>query len=396
MSVTFLVLIVIYLAFVGLGIPDSLIGSAWPAIYRELSLPVDYVSVITFLISGCTVLSSLFSDRIITRFGTQGVTAVSTVMTALALLGFSLSPNFIFLCILTIPLGLGAGAIDSGLNNYIALHYSASQMSFLHCAYGVGVSCSPYLMSLALSDGNWRAGYRSVFWIQLVISAVVVLSLPLWKKVKPTGSAAEDVVQRSLPFFRQVRNSQILLMWVVIIATSVVEYVCGTWGATYLVEVRSLQPDSAAQILTLYYAGMAVGRFLSGISAKKIATWNRIWLGTGVLGIAVLVLILPGDVWVASFGLFLIGLGNGSLYPNLIHLIPVNFGADVSQSIMGVTIALAYISVMIAPPFFGVVAKWLGIGFLPAFILIWTVIFAAAALLFAKRLKTQGRYDLTV
>ncbi|MBR6747716.1 MAG: MFS transporter [Clostridia bacterium] len=391
-----IVLVVIYIAFIGLGIPDSLIGSAWPAIYQEFGLPASFVSFVTFLISGCTVISSLFSDRLINRFGTQAITAVSTLMTALAILGFSVSPHFIFLCLLAIPLGLGAGAIDAGLNNYIALHYSASQMSFLHCFYGIGVSCSPYLMSLALSGGAWREGYRTTFWIQIAITAIVVLSLPLWKRVRKTAADGDEPAQRTLPIREQIRDRQIRLMWLVIMATTVIEYVCGTWGTTYLVQARALLPDAAAQILTLYYVGMALGRFLSGILAKKMATWPRIWLGTVVLGVAAVILITPGHVAVSTVALFLVGLGNGSLYPNLIHLTPVNFGADISQSVMGATIAVAYISVMLAPPLFGLVSRFLGVTFFPYFIFLWFVIFSAAALRFARRQKKLGRYDTTV
>ena len=167
--------------------------------------------------------------------GTQTITAVSTLITALSILGFSVSPHFIFLCLLAIPLGLGAGAIDAGLNNYIALHYSASQMSFLHCFYGIGVACSPWLMSLALADGAWREGYRATFWIQITITAIVILTLPLWKRVSRTGVNGEEVVQRTLPIRDQLKDRQIRIMWLVIMATTVIEYVCGTWGTTYLV-----------------------------------------------------------------------------------------------------------------------------------------------------------------
>lgn len=388
---TILLLIVIYIAFIGLGVPDSLIGSAWPAIYPEFGISVDSVSYVTLLISGCTVLSSMFSDRLLNRFGTAKVTVFSTAMTALALLGFSVSNRFVFLCLLAIPLGLGAGAIDSGLNNYIALHYSASHMNFLHCFYGVGVSASPYLMSLALAENTWREGYRSAFLVQISITAILLFSLPLWKKTSAkTQKTQEEVIPQTLSLKQMWQMPEVRTVWVIMLATNAIEYACGTWGSTWLVESRGFTPEDAAFMITLYYAGMALGRFLSGVLANRIATWKRI--GIGIVGVLIAVAVLP----FSAIGLFLVGLGNGSIYPNLIHLTPVNFGESVSQSIMGSQIATAYLGVMLAPPLFGLVSNLLGIQVFPWFLIVLFVIMTVFLFIFTQQMKKNGRFITTV
>lgn len=388
---TILLLIVIYIAFIGLGVPDSLIGSAWPAIYPEFGISVDSVSCVTLLISGCTVLSSMFSDRLLNRFGTAKVTVFSTAMTALALLGFSVSNRFVFLCLLAIPLGLGAGAIDSGLNNYIALHYSASHMNFLHCFYGIGVSASPYLMSLALAENTWREGYRSAFLVQISITAILLFSLPLWKKTSAkTQETQEEVIPQTLSLKQMWQMPEVRTVWVIMLATNAIEYACGTWGSTWLVESRGFTPEDAAFMITLYYAGMALGRFLSGVLANRIATWKRI--GIGIVGVLIAVAVLP----FSAIGLFLVGLGNGSIYPNLIHLTPVNFGESVSQSIMGSQIATAYLGVMLAPPLFGLVSNLLGIQVFPWFLIVLFVIMTVFLFIFTQQMKKNGRFITTV
>lgn len=388
---TILLLIVIYIAFIGLGVPDSLIGSAWPAIYPEFGISVDSVSCVTLLISGCTVLSSMFSDRLLNRFGTAKVTVFSTAMTALALLGFSVSNRFVFLCLLAIPLGLGAGAIDSGLNNYIALHYSASHMNFLHCFYGVGVSASPYLMSLALAENTWREGYRSAFLVQISITAILLFSLPLWKKTSAkTQKTQEEVIPQTLSLKQMWQMPEVRTVWVIMLATNAIEYACGTWGSTWLVESWGFTPEDAAFMITLYYAGMALGRFLSGVLANRIATWKRI--GIGIVGVLIAVAVLP----FSAIGLFLVGLGNGSIYPNLIHLTPVNFGESVSQSIMGSQIATAYLGVMLAPPLFGLVSNLLGIQVFPWFLIVLFVIMTVFLFIFTQQMKKNGRFITTV
>lgn len=390
---TIILLFIIYVAFIGLGIPDSLIGSAWPAIYPEMDVPVDAVSGITLLVSGCTVLSSMFSSMFLNRFGTAKVTLVSTAMTAAALLGFSFVPHYFWMLPIAVVLGLGAGAIDAGLNNYIALHYSVGQMNFLHCFYGIGVSLSPYLMSVALHETGWRWGYRYAFIVQFVITVLLLCSMPLWKK-DTAAEAEEEQCSLSLP--EMFRMPAVRVVWVLMLATNAIEYVCGTWGSTYLVQVYSFSAEKGAISLTLYYAGLALGRLLSGLLSEKIRTWKRIGIGCGIVCVAVILLILPLNGIASVIALCLIGLGNGSIYPNLIHLTPYNFGRDISQSVMGSQIAFAYIGVMLAPPLTGFVTRTFGFQAYPMLLAVLYVFMLTAIWLLIRSLKKDKRYDSTV
>lgn len=387
-TMTILLLAIIYIAFIGLGIPDSLIGSAWPAIYPELNVPVDAVSGITLLISGCTVMSSIFSSSVLNRFGAGKVTLVSTAMTAAALLAFSFVPHYVWMLPIAIVLGLGAGAIDAGLNNYIALHYSVGQMNFLHCFYGIGVSLSPYLMSLALRETQWRWGYRYAFLIQATITVVLLFSMPLWKK----DTAEEASTQRSLSLPELFRQPAVRVVWVLMLATNAIEYVCGVWGSTYLVQFHSFSAEKGALSLTLYYAGLALGRLLSGLLSDKIHTWKRIKISCGIVCAAIVLLLLPFGGTVSVIALCLIGLGNGSIYPNLIHLTPYHFGREVSQSVMGSQIAFAYIGVMLAPPLTGVITRFLGFGAYPMLLAVLYGIMLISMAVFVRMLKLNSRY----
>ncbi len=390
-----LLLVVIYIAFIGLGIPDSLMGSAWPAIHTEMNIPVESVSVLTFIISGCTVLSSMFSAGILNRLGTAKVTALSTAMTATALFGFSVVPSFLFMIPLAIVLGLGAGAIDSGLNNYVALHCKASHMNFLHCFYGVGVSLSPYLMSQALTDAGWRNGYRYAFYAQAFITVLLVLSLPLWKKTVPAEQEKENK-EKSLTLFQMVKMSEVRLVWLIMLATNAIEYACGVWGSTYLVTEKGFRAEHGALALTIYYIGMSAGRFISGLLSSKLSTWMRIGIGTIILAPAVAVMLLPLPGMFSVIALFFIGLGNGSVYPNMIHLTPHNFGKEFSQSIMGSQIAFAYIGVMLAPPMVSLISGLFGIKVYPVLLAVLYVIMVISLKCFINRLKKQGRYNKNV
>lgn len=388
-------LVVIYIAFIGLGVPDSLIGSAWPAVHTEMNIPVESVSVITFIISGCTVLSSMFSAGVLNKLGTAKVTAFSTAMTAAALLGFSLAPSFVFMIPLAVILGLGAGAVDSGLNNYVALHFKASHMNFLHCFYGVGVSLSPYLMSLALNNTGWRNGYRYAFCVQLFIAILLIISLPLWKK-PAEAEQTEEEKGISLSFFKMARMSDVRLVWIIMLATNAIEYACGVWGSTYLVAEKGFQTKHGALALTVYYVGMSVGRFVSGLLSDKISTWKRIGIGSAILAPAIVLMLLPLSGTVTVIGLFLVGLGNGSVYPNMIHLTPHNFGKEVSQSVMGSQIAFAYIGVMLAPPMVSVLTTVFGIEVYPVFLAILYLIMIIALRCFINQLKKKKRYSADV
>jgi len=388
-------LVVIYIAFIGLGVPDSLIGSAWPAIHIDMNIPVEAVSVLTFIISGCTVLSSMFSAGILNKLGTAKVTAFSTAMTAAALLGFSLAPSFWFMIPLAVILGFGAGAIDSGLNNYVALHCEASHMNFLHCFYGVGVTLSPYIMSQALGDAGWRSGYRYAFYVQSVITILLLVSLPLWKK-NSNNQENEEEKGVNLSLLQMLKMPDVRIVWVIMLATNAIEYACGVWGSTYLVAEKGFGVEHGALALTVYYAGMSIGRFVSGLLSKKISTWKRIGIGAFILAPAIVIMLLPLSGAFTVVGLFLVGLGNGSIYPNMIHLTPHNFGKEMSQSIMGSQIAFAYIGVMLAPPMVSLISGLFGIKVYPVLLAVLYIIMGIALKLFVNKLKKQGRYDKTV
>ena len=378
-------LIIIYIAFIGLGIPDSLFGTAWPAIYSEFELPISFGSFVTIIISCGTVLSSVISSKIISRLGTNKVSAYSTLLTALALLGFSFAPNLWVMCFWAIILGIGAGAIDVALNNYVAIHYSATHMSFLHCFYGVGVSVSPYILSLVIAGNfGWRGGYRIAFAIQLIITLLLFLSLPLWRKAHGGENESEENTHKDLSFGSVLKIPGVKMMCSLFIASCAIECTCGGWGSTFLVEYKHLPAEKAAQIIMIYYIGMTLGRFLSGVLAAKLHSWKIIKLGQIVLGLALLLLILPGGVYLCALGMFLIGLGNGPLFPNFNYLTLENFGSDISQSVIGIQMASAYIGIMVAPAVCGLLGQVFGMVIFPFYL----ILFYAIMIPVTVRIKT--------
>lgn len=379
-------LIIIYIAFIGLGIPDSLFGTAWPAIYSEFELPISFGSFVTIIISCGTVLSSVISSKIISRLGTNKVSAYSTLLTALALLGFSFAPNLWVMCFWAIILGVGAGAIDVALNNYVAIHYSATHMSFLHCFYGVGVSVSPYILSLVIAGNfGWRGGYRIAFAIQLIITLLLFLALPLWRKAHGGENESEENTHKDLSFGSVLKIPGVKMMCSLFIASCAIECTCGGWGSTFLVEYKHLPAEKAAQIIMIYYIGMTLGRFLSGVLAAKLHSWKIIKLGQIVLGLALLLLILPGGVYLCALGMFLIGLGNGPLFPNFNYLTPENFGSDVSQSVIGIQMASAYIGIMLAPTLCGLLGQVFGMVIFPYYLILFYAIMIPVTI----RIKTM-------
>ena len=368
-----ILLVFIYIFYIGLGVPDSLLGAAWPAIYSELSVPVSYASFISSIISCGTVFSSLFSTRVIAKLGTPRVTVLSTSLTAIALLGFSCSHNFLWLCICGIPLGIGAGSIDTALNNYVALHYTSMQINFLHCFYGVGVTISPYLMSLVLSDNmNWRGGYRTVFFIQLTIAALSVISLPIWKKVKQALPQEEPI--RVLSLSQMLRRRKIWASCGVFLGISSLESTCLIWGSTYLSESVGMSADVAAALITFYFIGMTVGRLLSGLLTIKYSDWQIIFSGQAVIFVAIILLLMQTNAIITALGLFLIGLGNGPIFPNITHLTPGLYSKETSQSIIGIEMAFSNLSIMLTPILFGVVTTYTGVAIFPKFLLIMFLI----------------------
>ena len=391
---TTLLLVVIYIAFIGLGLPDSLFGTAWPAIYAEWNLPVSLASVVSFISCFGTLISSLLSARVINRFGPGRVTAVCTLMTAAALLGHVFAENYLWLCILAIPLGLGAGAVDAGLNNYVALHYKATHMNFLHCFYGLGVTVSPYLMSLALGmQNNWRGGYRMAFLVQIGISIVLFAALPLWKRTHQAAAEADKEEQlRLLSIRAMAKNPAIRCVWLVFITSCGVEVTAGAWASTWLVQARGIAVETAAIAVMLYYLGFSFGRFLCGLLAKKLSSWQMIRCSELFMLAALAFLLLPLGSAASSFGLFLAGLGCGPVFPNMTHLAPRNFGRDVSQSVIGSQMAAAYVGIMALPPLFGLLAQFIGAWLFPYYLLLLCAAMLCATMHLSLIMKQEGRY----
>lgn len=363
-----LLLLVIYIAFIGLGLPDSLFGSAWPAIYADLGLPFSFGSFITLMTSVGTVISSLKSGSVIHRWGTHRVTLFSTALTAIAILGMSVSGNFLFFCLCAVPLGLGAGAIDTALNNFVALHYNSSQMSFLHCFYGLGVTLSPYILSVMLAgEAGWRGGYRTVFFIQLGISLLLLVSYRLWKQHKHNENT--DIQPTALSTREVLKLNGISPMLTLFFCSVALEMTCGAWGATYLVENQQMSNDGAAGTVMFYFIGIAIGRFLSGLLAMKLHCWRIIRYSMVVLLAALALLLFSHDILLITLALLMIGIGNGPMFPNFCYLTPEIFGEERSTSVMGTQIAVANISMMLMPLCYGLLAQWLSMSLFPYFLL---------------------------
>lgn len=369
--------IIIFISYISLGIPDSLFGAAWPAIYSELSLPVSYANFITVIHATGTIISSLISATVIRKLGTAKVTFLSALVTSLALLGFSLSDNMLWLCLSAIPLGLGAGSIDTALNNYVAINYNATQMSFLHTSYGVGVTLSPYLMSLAMGDGNWHDGYRNMFYIQFSIAILILITLPVWKKVRE-DKAKPEVKQQTLSIPKALAIPRFKPTLLVFIASVAIEAICLIWSCTYLVETRGVAEEKGAQCVTFYFLGMTLGRFISGVISKKLSPKQIIIIGECVTFVAVTMLILPLNLTFATVGLFLIGFGNGPLFPNMTHLAPVHFGEELSQATIGIQMAASSVSVLLSPIVFGFLAENIGTHLFPYSLMAMLIVTALA------------------
>jgi len=371
-------LVVIYIAFICLGLPDSLLGSAWPVLHHDLGIPISYAGFISVTISGGTVVSSLLSDRIIKRFGTGVVTLVSVAMTAAALLGFSVSHNLLALCLCAIPLGIGAGAVDSGLNNYVALHYKAKHMSWLHCFWGIGASLGPIVMSYSLVQWqSWNLGYRSIGFMQAALVVALIFSLPLWKKMTDTKGQTpieEPQVLAKGQLLKLPRAKQALIAFFCYCA---IETTVGLWGSSYLVTVREVAAETAASWIAMYYFGITFGRFLAGFLTMKFSHKTMVQFGQLLIGIGIIILCIPATSSLCIAGLFLIGLGCAPIFPSLLHETPSNFGSKYSQSMMGMQMACAYVGTTIVPPLFGIIGARIGYGVFPAFAGIFLAIMIA-------------------
>ena len=386
-----LLLSVIYISFISLGLPDSILGAAWPVMAGEFSAPLSYAGIISMIICFGTVISSLMSDLMTRKLGTGLVTAISVLLTAAALLGFSLSRNFIVLCFLAIPYGLGAGAVDAALNNYVALHYKSRHMSWLHCFWGLGATAGPYIMGLALqADLGWRSGYGIVSVIQFGLTFLLFVSLPIWKK---RTSPAEQTDSTPLGLKGAVKIPGVKAIMFAFFGYSTLEATAGLWASSYLVNFRSVDPETAATFASLLFLGLTVGRFLSGFVADRVGDKNMIRAGLVGMGIGIVMILLPTktDVF-ALAGLIMVGFGAAPIYPAIIHSTPSHFGAENSQAIVGIQMASAYCGSTFMPPLFGLIAQHIHIGLYPVFLLGALMIM----IFMTEKVNRTCRHDLSV
>ena len=363
-----LLLVIIYLSFISLGLPDPLLGAAWPAMHVEFGVPVSYAGGISMIITFCTIISSLLSDRMTLRFGTGRITAFSVGLTAVALFGFSVSKEYWMLLLWAIPYGLGAGNVDASLNNYVALHYASRHMSWLHCMWGFGATVGPYVMGTALTGGmGWNSGYRYIALLQIVLSVILFLSLPIWKE--RTGELGEKKRRKPLTFkqiFAIPGAKEVMFSF---FCYCTLETAAGQWASSYFVVKNDLSAEDAASFASLFYIGMTAGRAISGFLTYKLNDTQMVRLGSAVIGVGILVMLLPIGIFASIAGLILIGLGCAPVYPCIIHSTPAHFGAENSQAIIGVQMASAYVGILTLPPLFGLIANYVTVTLLPFYLM---------------------------
>ncbi|KAB7671255.1 MFS transporter [Bacillus sp. B1-b2] len=378
---TFL-LIIIYLAFISLGLPDSLLGTAWPVMQVELAAPLEMAGFLFMMIAIGTIISSLLSGKVLKRFGTGKVTFVSVLMTACALLGIQFAPSIVWLVVCAIPLGLGAGAVDSGLNDYVATHYKAHHMSWLHCFWGVGATTGPIIISQFIANDNaWRNGYLLIACLQFALVIILFLTLPLWKKVKPNNMSTEQIKSESYNQAIEEHNenkSPLRIKGVNLALASFlfycgVEATVGLWGSSFLVEVKGLSASTAAQWVSLYYGGITVGRLITGFITFKWTNRTLVRTGQMIALLGTIILLLPLPAIYSLIGFIVIGLGLAPIFPCMLHETPARFGNKHSQSIMGYQMALAYTGTTFLPPLLGFLASHSTIGIFPLSIAIFVM-----------------------
>lgn len=383
-----LLLPVIYLAFISLGLPDALLGSAWPSMYTELGASLSWAGIVSMIISVGTIVSALCSERLNLRLGTGGVTFLSVMLTAVALLGFSFSTSFWQLCLWAVPYGLGAGSVDAALNNYVALHYESRHMSWLHCMWGVGASIGPVIMGRALAGGTWQGGYRTIALLQFALTAVLLLSLRLWKRPQANVEGADFKPHPIPELLRRPGVPQVLLCF---FCYSALEATAGMWAASYCTLVRGIDAETAARWASLFYVGITIGRGVCGFLTMKISDQNMIRLGQALIAAGVVLVLAPLGQGTLFAGLITVGLGCAPIYPSIIHETPVNFGRDVSMSMTGLQMATAYVGSCLMPPLFGLLAQYVTPTLYPWFLaVILALMFVMAESLHRRTAHRRG------
>ena len=373
-----LLLPVIYLAFISLGLPDALLGAAWPSMYQPLGAGLSWAGAVSMIISAGTIVSSLASDRLNSRLGTGKVTAGSVALTAVALFGFSTCTAFWQLCLWAVPYGLGAGSVDAALNNYVALHYQSRHMSWLHCMWGIGASVGPMIMGRALAAGSWQSGYRVISLLQVVLTALLLFSLPLWKRPEEDG-AGVGVTQEHRTLPQLLRIPGVPEVMISFACYSAVEATAGMWAASYCTLLRGIDAQTAAGWASLFYLGITVGRFFSGFLTMKFNDHQMIRGGQAVILLGVVLIFLPAGHTLLFAGLIIVGLGCAPIYPSIIHETPANFGRNLSMSMTGVQMAAAYVGTTLLPPLFGLLAQHITIGLFPWYLLVALVVMTVSS-----------------
>ena len=373
-----LLLPVIYLAFISLGLPDALLGAAWPSMYQSMGAGLSWAGAVSMIISAGTIVSSLASDRLNSRLGTGKVTAGSVALTAVALFGFSTCTAFWQLCLWAVPYGLGAGSVDAALNNYVALHYQSRHMSWLHCMWGIGASVGPMIMGRALAAGSWQSGYRVISLLQVVLTALLLLSLPLWKRPEEDGAGVGVTPEhRTLP--QLLRIPGVPEVMISFACYSAVEATAGMWAASYCTLLRGIDAQTAAGWASLFYLGITVGRFFSEFLTMKFNDHQMIRGGQAVILLGVVLIFLPAGHTLLFAGLIIVGLGCAPIYPSIIHETPANFGRNLSMSMTGVQMAAAYVGTTLLPPLFGLLAQHITIGLFPWYLLVALVVMTVSS-----------------
>ncbi len=362
-----LLLAIIYLSFISLGLPDGLLGAAWPAMGPELQVPLSSVGILSTIIALGTIVSSLLSDRLTARFGTGRVTAFSVAATAAAILGFSVTRSFPLLCLWAIPYGLGAGSVDASLNNYVALHYSSRHMSWLHCMWSVGAATGPVILGTLLSAGNhWSGGYRMVGVLQVLLTAVLFLTLRLWKG---RSADAGDNASQALGLSQVLSIPGAKEVMITFFCYCALEQTAALWASSYLVLHKGMAAETAAGFASLFFIGITIGRGLNGFLTLTYSDTQLIRMGQGLIGLGIAALLLPLGEIASLAGFVLIGLGCAPIYPCIIHSTPAHFGAHRSQALIGVQMASAYVGTLVMPPLFGLLANHITVALLPLYLL---------------------------
>ncbi len=369
-------LAVIYVAFISLGLPDTVLGAAWPVMVEEFEAPLSYAGVVSMIIAFGTIVSSLLSDGLTRRLGAGLVTALSVLTTALALFGFAVAPSFWMLCLVAIPYGLGAGAVDAALNNYVALHYASRHMSWLHCFWGVGATVGPYIMGWAIgAQHGWRTGYGAIAAFQILLTAVLFFSLPLWKRRPTAADGSGEVEEAPIGLRQAVKIKGVKAMLVAFFGYCAFETTAGLWASSYLVEYRGVDAETAATFAALFYLGITLGRFASGFVADRFGDKNMIRIGVAVMTAGLLLIILPMPTTTgALIGLVILGIGGAPVYPSIIHSTPAHFGAENSHAIVGIQMACAYCGSTFMPPVFGLLAQYVHMATYPFYMAVFVIL----------------------